>query len=148
MSRAEHVKHLFYLLQVAFGFGVALYFLFLRSREPKSAFRVREEDLRKPEEARFPAPNVHKTTGPSRSKPKPPLQLAGLRIDGAAHEILGVAPGASAREIQKAYRDLIKRFHPDVVGRPGSREWADAQKIAEAINRAKDEMLLSHRKKR
>ena len=27
----------------------------------------------------------------------------------------------------------MKRYHPDLVGPPGSREWKDAQKIAEEI---------------
>jgi DnaJ-domain-containing protein 1 len=44
-------------------------------------------------------------------------------------------------QIQSAYRELMKRYHPDRVGRPGTREWQDAQGIAEAINRAKRDLL-------
>ncbi len=69
------------------------------------------------------------------------MRLTGIRIDGAPHEILGVSPQASPEEIQSAYRSLMKRYHPDRVGRPGSREWNDAQQIAEAINRAKELLL-------
>ena len=72
---------------------------------------------------------------------KTPLQLEGIRVDGPPHEILGVQPGAGAEEIQRAYRERMKQYHPDKVGPPGSREWNDAQKIAEAINRAKSELL-------
>jgi hypothetical protein len=32
------------------------------------------------------------------------------------HAVLGLAPGASAEEVQRAYRDLAKRFHPDRAG--------------------------------
>lgn len=70
-----------------------------------------------------------------------PLALPGISISGEAHEILGVRPDASAREIQVAYMDKVKRYHPDKVGRPGSREWQDAQQIAIALNRAREEML-------
>ncbi len=74
-----------------------------------------------------------------------PLRLSGISIAGEPHEILGVRKTAAPAEIQKAYRDLMKRYHPDLVGPPGSREWKDAQKIAEALNRAKDELLKRSR---
>lgn len=31
-----------------------------------------------------------------------------------AYKALGIQPGADARTIKKAYRDLAKRYHPDV----------------------------------
>jgi hypothetical protein len=114
-------------------------FFYLRSKGPDSAFAVREADRKKKPSARGPG------SGPdlaqARLDLKRPLQLEGIRIDGPPHEILGVSLGASALEVQKAYRDRMKQYHPDKVGRQGSREWEDAQKIAEAVNRAKVEML-------
>lgn len=32
------------------------------------------------------------------------------------HAVLGLAPGASPDEVQRAYRELAKRFHPDRAG--------------------------------
>jgi hypothetical protein len=39
----------------------------------------------------------------------------------------------------------MKRYHPDVVGRPGTREWKDAQKIAESLTAARDSLLKNRK---
>ena len=46
------------------------------------------------------------------------------------YAILGVAPGAQFAVIQAAYRDLMRRFHPDVNAS------AEADARAKAINEA------------
>jgi hypothetical protein len=69
------------------------------------------------------------------------LLLGGFSFTGLPHEILGIAKDAGEFEIRRAHRALMKRFHPDKIGPQGSREWHDAQKIAEAVNTARDEML-------
>lgn len=74
------------------------------------------------------------------------LQLEGIRTDLPPHEILGVPADAPLAEIERAYRHLMKRYHPDRIGRPGSREWEDAQKIAEAINTARDHLIRERRR--
>jgi hypothetical protein len=137
----QQMHDYFYWLQM--GLGVAFFgaaWAFLRPKDPGSNFKVREADLRKPPKpGQKPAPGQDLAS--ARIARNEPMRLAGIRIDGTPHEILGVRVGAGTEEIQKAYRELMKRYHPDKVGAPGSREWHDAQKIAEAINRAKDQLL-------
>lgn len=52
------------------------------------------------------------------------------------YEILGVGRAASAEEIQKAYRKLARKFHPDVNKNPGAE--AMFKEVAEAYEVLKD----------
>ena len=52
------------------------------------------------------------------------------------YAILGVARGASADEIKKAYRKLAQRYHPDVTKDPGGEE--KFKDVAEAYQTLKD----------
>lgn len=47
--------------------------------------------------------------------------LAAVEIEDL-YPILGVAPSASPHELGKAYRTLVKRFHPDVCKEPDAEE--------------------------
>jgi DnaJ-domain-containing protein 1 len=136
LIRREH----FYLFQIALGAGFLILLAWLRTpKQPESRFRVREADRKSSQ------PAQDGGLADAKMKRAEPLRLGGIRIDAPPHEILGIRPGASAAQIQKAWRELMKRYHPDRIGRPGTREWQDAQKIAEAINHAKDELLKSAR---
>jgi DnaJ-domain-containing protein 1 len=57
-----------------------------------------------------------------------------------AYAVLGVARGATAAEISQAYREQMKRYHPDRVADLGE----DLQRLAHektlAIQRAYDEL--------
>lgn len=140
---AHWIRTHFLQLQIGVGFFLLLVgWVFFRPKRPESGFRVREADLRKEEKPSGPR-------GPDRlaqARIQRPLQLSGIRLQGPPHEVLGVRVDATESEIQTAYRELIKRYHPDKVGPPDSREWKDAQKIAETLTQARAAMLARFRR--
>jgi hypothetical protein len=141
----DGMRHAFYGVQLGLGVLIFAVFWMFRSKRTESAFALREAERLKREQASQNGSNSgNPALADARLKKKPPekpLALPGIRIDGPAHEILGVASDASAEIIQRAYRERMKQYHPDKVAPPGTQQWQDAQKIAEAINRAKTELL-------
>jgi len=128
--------------------GVSLFFilLWLHSRnraESKSRFKLREADR---DDLKFARGREASARANEPARPTP-LKLGGIVKDGAAHEVLGVSALASESEIQKAYKEKMKRYHPDALGPPGSREWTEGTEIAEAINRARNTMLEKLKKR-
>lgn len=134
----EKARELFLWVQI--GLGVLLFVIVWRNSQKKSesGFGLREAD-------RLRGKKQSKRVSRERDEV---LLLEGIRTDLPPHQLLGVSERASIDEIQRAHRQLMKRYHPDRVGSPGSREWNDAQRIAQALNRAKDVLLQERKNKK
>lgn len=138
------LQDFFWIAQLLLVGGV-VWLIRARSAAERSGFKTTEAERLAKDHAQKAAKQSKSgdALAQARASVKRPLQIEGLSLSGAPHEILGVKPNASRDEIQQAYRTLMKRYHPDQVGRPGSREWEDAQAIARALTDARDALLKS-----
>ncbi len=66
-------------------------------------------------------------------------------IPKSPYEILGIGPNASKKEIQTAYKDAIKKYHPDKLSHLGE-EFSDLanEKFLE-IQKAHDSLMKAHK---
>ena len=121
-----------------FLFSIALIYLLLRDKQEGSHFRKREADRSDLDRILNQGPDLAQAKIKKATPPPPPLALPGVSLAGEPHEILGVAENADEATIQKAYKEAIKRYHPDrIQGLPPDqmRFYQDASaRITEAKN--------------
>ena len=60
----------------------------------------------------------------------------GEKDDVFYYRVLGLTPAATEQEIKKAYRDLMRQYHPDKVATLGPELQAAASKKAKEVNEA------------
>ncbi len=74
--------------------------------------------------------------GGSGSQRKEGRRKPGERDDAYYFGILGITPNATEAEIKKAYRDLMRQYHPDRVSGLGPELQETASRRAQEINEA------------
>lgn len=99
----------------------------------QSNFKLREHE-------KAPVPN-RPGYDMAQQKKNQPLSLPGINLTGTACEILGVPAHASQSEILLAYKEGIKRYHPDRIQNASPEQLKFYEQAAATLNRAKDELL-------
>ena len=124
-------------------FFAGLVVITLRKQQPKSNFKVREADRAfKPGNSNVDLANAKlRRRGPPPGPSGPPLSLPGINLSGAPHEILGVSEDASEEEVMKAYKEIIKRYHPDRIQHLPTNQMEFYKTAATAINQAKETLI-------
>jgi hypothetical protein len=83
---------------------------------------------------RSPGWREHADDGAAMGSGVPPR--SGPMTEQEAYQVLGLEPGASADDIARAHRSLMKKLHPDQGG---------STYLAARVNQAKDVLLRRHR---
>ncbi len=117
---------------------------FLRIRQNPSQFRAREADRSDLDRFLNSSPESGRSSrapGPRKNRPPPPLLLPGIRLTGEPHEILGIPENSTELEILRAYKEAIKRFHPDTIQGSAREQMRFYEEASARINDAKETMI-------
>ena len=134
---ADHFQIIQVLIVVfVIGFGVISF----RDRGRGSQFKVREADRADLDRIKS-GPSIADAKFATAAKKSPPLSLPGIRLDGLPHEILGVEPDADEVEVMRAYKEAIKRYHPDRIQGQAKDQLKFYQDASAKLNDAKELMI-------
>jgi hypothetical protein len=157
MTIPELVSQHFIKIQVVlFVSGVLVAFKLLQGKQTSTQFKSREADRNDLERLRQGGPDLAQaklararpTANPSANPAVPPLSLPGIRLNGLPHEILGIAEDASEADVLKAYKESIKRFHPDRIQGQAKEQLQFYQEASAKLNQAKEDLIRAIRARR
>ena len=74
--------------------------------------------------------------GGSRQQRTEGKRKPGEKDDAFYFSVLGLTPSANVDEIKRAYKNLMRKYHPDAVAKLSPREQAAASEKAKAVNEA------------
>jgi len=137
----ELIANLFSQFQVAILVLAGLMILMFQKNRGQSQFRKREADREDLDRLIKSAPKPASRPAPA----PPPLRLPGIRLEGEPHEILGIDATASESEIMNAYKEAIKRYHPDRIQGQAQEQLQFYQDASAKINAAKDTLIKAAR---
>jgi DnaJ-domain-containing protein 1 len=146
MSIPEFIAHYFVKIQFAiFVIGALFCIRILQSGKTQTNFKSREADRTDLDKLRNGPGLADAKMRPQKptTPPPVPLNLPGIRLTGEAHEILGVDENASEAEIMRAYKESIKRFHPDRIQGQAKDQIQFYEQAAAKLNQAKEDMVKS-----
>jgi DnaJ-domain-containing protein 1 len=122
--------------------------LIFRPKQGPSQFKNRESD-RAPQPKSRPHSQRSDSLANAKMKiPTPPRAHPGLNLNGKPHEILGVPLHASESEIQSAFREKMKAYHPDSRSTQSPEQQAIAHEISQKLLKAREELLLQLRNRK
>jgi DnaJ-domain-containing protein 1 len=126
---------------VILAFGILSVLYYMNNKGKESGFRKREADREDLGKFRTHGPDSGEAKVRKKSPAPPPLSLPGIRLTGEPHEVLGVRENADEGEIMRAYKDAIKRFHPDTIQGSAKDQMQFYQEASARINDAKNAMI-------
>jgi DnaJ like chaperone protein len=80
------------------------------------------------------AVRLFRSVGETRKEHSPPANPP--KSARSPHDVLGIAPNASAEEIRAAYQTLVQKYHPDRVADMGREVREVAEQKTKEINAA------------